>query len=182
MKSWPLPNSYADTLPSDGDRGSYWEDRQIGFNCGIDLFCPSNSDVFLIESGTVLNISTFTQKNELHCFENTLQCVIKCNSIIYKYCFLTNINLELGQKVESGSKIGVCGNSIDIEKIKDTDPFYLREIAHTNHISLLHLELLKAPIMEVRPYNYGNFLGESRPNSLINPVLFLSGLTKNKQI
>lgn len=182
MKSWPLPNSYEDKLPSDGDRGSYWEDRQIGFNCGIELFCPPNSEVLAIESGIVLDISTFSKIDDGHCLENTMQCVIKSNSIIYKYCFLTEVNVKLGQKIDGGSKLGLCGVAIIKDKIKDTDPFYLREIAHNNLTSLLHIEIFKSPIMEVRPYKFGNYLGDIRPNSLLNPLLFLSGLTKQTQI
>lgn len=182
MKSWPLPDSFSNTLPRDGDRGSYWEDRHIGHNCGVDLFCPPNSEVLAIDSGVVLAISTFSEPSDEHCFESTLQCVIKCDAIIYKYCFISEICVKLGQKVSAGDKLGICGVAINKQNINGTDPFYLREIAHNGNTSLLHLELFKAPVMEVRPYKFGNYMGDITPTSVINPVLYLSGLSKQSQI
>lgn len=182
MKSWPLPNSFNDTLPSEGDRGSYWEDRQIGHNCGVDIYCPPQSDVIAIESGIVLGISKFSERDNEHCFEDSYCCVIKAGTIIYKYCFINEISLKLGQKINNGDRIGICDIVVNKNKINDTDPFYLREIAHTDNASFLHLELFKSPIMEVRPYKFGNYMGDITPTSLINPLLFLSGITKHKQI
>lgn len=182
MKSWPVPNSYSDTLPTEGDRGSYWEDRHIGFNCGVDIFCPPDSDVLVIESGIVLNISQYTERNDSSCFESTLQCVIKCNTVMYKYSFLNEISVKLGQKVEKGDILGKCKLTVIKERIKPTDPFYLRDIAHSGQTTYIHLEIFKSPIMEIRPYEYGNFLGEQKPLSLINPNLYLSGLNKKSQI
>lgn len=182
MKCWPVPNSFSDSLPTEGDRGSYWEDRQIGFNCGVDIFCPFDSEVLVIESGTVLNISQYTQRNETSCFETTMQCVIKCNSAMFKYAFLGEVNLKLGQKVHKGDVIGKCGTTVIKERVKPSDPFYLRDIAHSNQTSYLHLEIFKSPIMEVRPYEFGNFLGEHKPQSLISPNIYLSGLSKQSQI
>ena len=182
MKCWPIPNSFLESLPTEGDRGSYWEDRHIGFNCGVDIFCPQDSNVFVIESGTVLNISQCTERSEFSCFESTMQCVIKCNSVMYKYSFLEEINLHLGQNVEKGDLLGKIGNVIIKERVKSSDPFYLRDIAHSNQTSFLHLEIFKSPIMEIRPYSYGNYLCEQKPQSIINPNLYLSGLTKETQI
>lgn len=182
MKCWPVPNSFSDSLPTEGDRGCYWEDRQIGYNCGVDIFCPIDSEVIIIESGVVLNISQYTHRDENTCFESTMQCVIKSNSVMYKYTFLKEINLKLGQKVKKGEILGKCGLAIIKQRVKPSDPFYIRDIAHSDYTSFLHLEIFKSPIMEIRPYSFGNFLGEHKPQSLINPNLFLSGLSKQIQI
>lgn len=182
MKFWPLPNSFEEQLPREGERGSFWEDRQIGFNCGIELTCPTDSEVFAIEGGVVLNIDEFTTKSEDCCFENTKQCVIKCNSIIYKYSFLSEVSVKLGSTIKSGEKLGVCKDILIPERIHSNSPFYLRELTYNNLLSILHIEIFKSPIMEVRPYKYGNFTGEIKPHSIINPLLYLSGLSKMQQI
>ena len=138
--------------------------------------------MLVIESGIVLNISQYSQRHDTSCFESTMQCVIKCNAAMYKYTFLDDIYLKLGQKVEIGEVLGKCGLSVIKERVKPSDPFYLRDIAHSNQTSYLHLEIFKSPIMEIRPYEFGNFLGDHKPQSLINPNLYLSGLSKQKQI
>jgi hypothetical protein len=58
-------------------------------------------------------------------------------------------------------------------------PIHVREQFSEGQKSKLHLELYKAPFSEVRPYNLGNFLGEDKPKSLLNPQVLLTNLKKN---
>ena len=121
MKCWPIPNSFLESLPTEGDRGSYWEDRHIGFNCGVDIFCPQDSNVFVIESGTVLNISQCTERSEFSCFESTMQCVIKCNSVMYKYSFLEEILISGQEDDEDEDDRLHEFDSLDSYSLQDDD-------------------------------------------------------------
>ena len=54
----------------------------------------------------------------------------------------------------------------------------MQDMADKGNTSMLHLEIYKAPVTIVQPYLIGNYLGERRPESLIDPTLYLNGLAK----
>lgn len=38
--------------------------------------------------------------------------------------------------------------------------------------------MYKAPFTEIRPYEYGNYLGDEKPNSIIDPNVYFMGVKK----
>ncbi len=182
MKHWPVPDSYFDEIPRNGSPGSFWEDRNDRFHCGVDLYAPSSSPVVAIDGGRILDIGKFTDENENTYWNNTFYIIVKSSEgIIYKYAELVYSEVKLGQVIIPGQILGNVGNAINTEKVTSKDPFYIRELVYKNQPSMLHLEIYKAPIMEVKPYSAGNFLGNYRPSSLLDPNIYLVGVTKNKK-
>ncbi len=179
MKTWPVPESYLDVLPKKGTQGSFWENRNDRYHCGVDIYAPQGSKVVAIDPGRVISVIEFTQSSFGDYLETT-QCVIIKNedNIIYKYAGLVEVSVRPSQKLKAGEVIGTLGKGYNLEKVTSKDPFYVRELQYSNKATMLHLEIYKAPIVEVRPYNTGNFLGNEKPDALIDPEQFLFGITK----
>lgn len=182
MKHWPLPDSYFDEIPRNGSPGSFWEDRNDRFHCGVDLYAPAGAEILAIDGGKILDIGVFTNPNENTYWNETSYVILKSSEgIMYKYAELEKVEVKLGQIVIPGHPIGKVGTAINSENVTSKDPFYIRELIYKNQLSMLHLEIYKSPIMEVRPYSGGNFLGTYRPSSLLDPNIYLVGVTKNKR-
>lgn len=183
MKHWPVPNSYSDEIPSSGSTGSFWEDRTDRFHCGVDFFAPSGSSVVAIDTGVVLDKGIFSDPINNKYLKKTYYIVIKSeNNIIYKYAELSKLVVRVGEKILGGQEIGFVGDVLNMDIIDDEAPFYIREQAYMNLPSMLHLEMYKSPVMEVKPYDTGNFLGRLKPSSLLDPNVFLIGIKKKKSI
>lgn len=181
MKVWPVPKSHSEKLPEQGSSGSFWEERDNGYNCGIDLFAPENSEILAIDKGVVLDIGIFTNKRETPYFNDSKYIIIKSDNIIYKYAAIEIKNLSIGNKIEVESCIGNTVKLVDEAAIEDDSPFFLRELVYHKNTSMLHLELYKSPIMEIRPYKNGIYFGGNKPSSILNPNIFLIGLKKNME-
>lgn len=158
--------------------GYFWEERDEGFNAGVDIFANVGSEVFAIESGVIIDIDNFSNDDEKLGIKNSHFIVVRgIDKINYKYCQITvDSELKVGQKIESGDYLGTVAE-VYVENLFSTEtPVYVREHFAEDLKSKLHLELYKAPFSEVRPYQLGNYFGEERPKSLLNPQIFLSGL------
>ncbi|MCX6154372.1 MAG: M23 family metallopeptidase [Candidatus Kapabacteria bacterium] len=176
---WPVPESYENKLPEPGEMGSFWEDREDRYHCGIDLYCDEDAIVLAIESGLVINKTEFTSYNKTPYHETTYSVLIKSKeNVIYKYCELKEINVKIGDFIFGGQQIGTIAKSLNPELLDFDTPFYIRELVQQGYLCMLHLELYKSPISEVQPYQYGNFLGRRKPDSVINPFYYLNGLEK----
>lgn len=179
MKVWPVPDSYKKSIPKDGEPGSFWEDRGDRFHCGIDIFAPEGSVVVAIESGYIIDKGIFTSPEKSLFLIETYYVILKTpQKILVKYAELKDIYVHTGEYVDAGQTIGTVGNAVNKESLSFQDPYYIHELADKENTSMLHLELYKAPVTIVQPYITGNFLGERRPESLIDPGLYLNGLAK----
>lgn len=179
-KQWPVPNSYENEFPRAGSPGSFWEDRNDRHHCGVDIYAPIGSKVVAIDSGRVLDVGVFTSPSGYDFWNVSYYVIIKSDeNIVYKYAGLENVLLKPGNTVNSGDEIGVVAAAINTDRVSSKDPFYIRELIYKNQPSMLHLEIYKAPIIEIRPYLGGNFLGNYKPQSLLDPNAFLVGVTKN---
>ncbi len=182
MKYWPLPNSYQKTLPQDGEPGSFWEDRGDRRHCGVDIAAPENSEVVAVEGGYVVDKGQFSVSGEFDFHDDTYFIAIKTpQKLVVKYAGLKEVYANIGDYVEAGQVIGILGKIIDEEKISPSDPFYVQSLAESGRNVALHLEIYKAPITIAQPYDTGNYLGERKPSSLIDPELYLNGLIKKFQ-
>ncbi len=180
MKHWPVPNSYSDELPQAGSQGAFWEDRTDRFNCGVDFYAPPGSSVIAIDGGIVLDKGLFTSPEINPYWNKTYYLVIKTQeNIIYKYAELSDILVRLGEHVQGGAEIGIVGEALNKDTVTDSDPFYIRELLYKNFPCMLHLEMYKSPVMEVKPYSEGNFLGKFKPVSILDPNIYMMGVHKN---
>jgi murein DD-endopeptidase MepM/ murein hydrolase activator NlpD len=181
MKIWPVPNSISKEIPRMGEAGSFWEERGEARNCGVDIYANEGEDVLAIEGGFVIDLGTFTSEDQQGYYSETKYVLIKnTQKVIFKYAELGEVFVELGDKVEAGHVLGKVGTSlINNEEIYKA-PFYIRELISMNQLSKFHLELYKAPVAEVRPYEAGNYLGGFKPESLIDPTVYLNGIGKGR--
>ena len=176
MSIWPVPDSYSKEIPKNGAPGSFWEDRDEQFNCGVDIYAPEGSEVLAIERGLVFKIEKFTTPEETAYWNETYYVVVKTpHKIFFKYCELGEVNVEVGDEINAGDIIGKVGQVINQDKLTLDVPYYIMEMVNNDMLSRLHIELYKFPVIEIMPYYAGNFLGKQKPYSLLNPGLFLNG-------
>ena len=176
MKIWPVPDSYSKTLPKDGERGSFWENRGDRFHVGVDIFAPPGADVLAVQNGKVIDIGIFTTPEQAKHLNKSYYITIKTSqNLNIKYAEVTNIVVRIGDFVNAGQKIAEVAKVLNEEHLSHNTPHYLRDMIEKGMVSMLHLESYIAPIAEVRPYSYGNYLGKTKPYSVIDPTLFLNG-------
>lgn len=179
MKIWPVPDSYNKEVPQQGMSGSFWENRGDRYHCGIDIFAPENSPVYAIQNGKVIDIGIFTSPETNDFWNKTYYITIKTQqNINVKYAQLCDVSVRIGDFINAGQLIGKVALVIDKNKISHNTPQYVREMVTNGQITSLHLEAYIAPISEVKPYMGGNFLGEVKPYSLMDPTVFLNGVRK----
>lgn len=180
MKYWPVPNSYSKDIPTNGFPGSFWEDRDDRRHCGIDIYAPKLSDVIAIENGKVIDIGLFTSSLWVSYWNTTYYIMIKnTTSCICKYAELRDVNVIIDEKVYSGQLIGHIGQVLNSKSISKESPFYIKKLLSKKKLSMLHLELLKEPIINTEEYLGGNWYGSKKPSYLVNPTSYLSSIRRN---
>lgn len=178
-KFWPVPDSYADEFPDNESQGGFWERRDDRFHCGVDVYAPPGSKVLAIESGQVIEKGRFTSPESKDYWQTSYYLIIKTpEKINYKYAELCDLCVHVGDYISSGQQLGTICEVINPEKVGIKAPFYIKELARSSRISMLHLELYHSPVTEILPYSGGNYYGEVKPNSIINPNEFLFNLRK----
>ncbi|MFC2132024.1 M23 family metallopeptidase [Bacteroidota bacterium] len=179
MKVWPVPNSYKKSIPRDGEAGSFWEDRGDRFNCGVDIFAPEGSEVVATESGYIIDKGIFTSPESNSYWDKTYYIILKTNQkVLVKFAKLAEVFVHTGDYVDAGQAIGSVSRVINIDAVSFQDPNFIQEMVEKEQTSMLHLELYKAPVTVVHPYESGNYFGERRPESLIDPAFYLNGIVK----
>jgi len=176
MKVWPVPDSFSKSLPKEGMLGSFWQNRGDRYHCGVDIFAPAGSDVLAIQNGKVIDIGKFTSSDTTNFLNESYYIIIKTSQgINVKYAELEDITVRIGDFVNAGQRIARIAKVLNEEHLSHSTPHYLREMILQGKYSMLHLETYIAPISEVKPYIYGNYVGKTRPFSVIDPALFLNG-------
>ncbi|KYK23645.1 hypothetical protein AYK25_06575 [Thermoplasmatales archaeon SM1-50] len=180
MKYWPVPNSYSKNIPINGYPGSFWEDRDDRRHCGIDIYAPEWSDVIAIENGKVINIGLFTSSLWVPYWNTTYYILIKnTTSYICKYAELRDVNVHIDEKVNSGQLIGHVGQVLNSQNITKESPSYIKRLLRKKKLSMLHLELLKVPVINIEEYLGGNWYGSKKPSYLVDPTSYLSSIRRN---
>ncbi len=176
MKVWPVPDSYSKSLPKKGERGSFWENRGDRFHAGIDIFAPAGSDVLAIQNGKVIDIGIFTSEKLAAYLNKSYYITVKSpQNLNIKYAEVSEITVRIGDFVNAGQKIAIVSTALNKKNLSHSTPHYLRDMIEKGMFSMLHLESYIAPIAEVRPYQFGNYLGKTKPYSVVDPTLFLNG-------
>ena len=174
MRYWPVPNSYSRIIPKNNAQGSFWEDREDRYHCGIDIYAPVGSEVKSIEDGTVLDIGIFTSPKKVSYWNKTKYVLIKnTDDAICKYAELGEITVEINESIRAGQLIGYIGTVLNIDKISKESPLYIQKLNENNLTSMLHLEIYNSEPKQNKMYLGGNWFGTKKPKNLMNPTNYL---------
>jgi len=174
MKYWPVPNSYSNNIPFKGSHGSFWENREDRFHCGIDIYAPVGSNVISVDDGIVLETGIFTTPKVVKYWNETKFILIKNqDGLICKYAELEDVLLKTKDIVKAGQLIGHLGTVLNVEKINFNSPKYIQKIKEKNTLSMLHFELYISKPDKSNKYLGGNWFGTNKPKNLLNPDNYL---------
>lgn len=170
MRTWPVNSKIPPQEPPKSGSGSFWEQREDRFHCGIDIYAPVGTDVFSIEKGVIIDTGIFTSPT-IHSYWNTTYYVLilHASEFFIKYAELGSITVNQGDSINGGDKIGSIGQVLNIEAIIPSDPAYIQSLGRKNP-SMLHIELYKEnPLISHDLYQGGNWFGPKKPSCLQNP-------------
>jgi murein DD-endopeptidase MepM/ murein hydrolase activator NlpD len=174
MKFWPVPESHSRRLPQGGEPGSFWENRDDRYHCGVDIYAPKGSAVRAIEEGEVIDVGEFTSPEVLPYWNRTYYILVRHHDgVVSKYAELEKVNIRVGDFVRGGQVIGLVGSVLNPEKITETSPSYIRRLKENGNQSMLHFELYEGT--PARPANYlgGNSFGGKKPKNLLDATSYL---------
>jgi murein DD-endopeptidase MepM/ murein hydrolase activator NlpD len=177
MKYWPVPNSYSKHIPKKDTQGSFWEERDDRYHCGIDIYAPAGSKVISVSDGSVIETGIFTDKKIIPYWNKTKYIIIKNQDGFYcKYAELNDLVLKEKDIVQAGQLIGHLGFVLNIKKITEKSPLYIQKIKNSNNPSMLHFEVYNSIPLKNKKYLGGNCFGNNKPENLINPECYLKKL------
>ena len=180
MKRWPVPKSYTKNLPTSRTPGSFWENRGDRYHCGVDIYAPEDSDVISVEDGKVIDIGLFTSSLWIPYWNSTYYVLIKNSTgYICKYAELRDVNVHVGEQVNSGQLIGHVSQVLNSQNVTKESPSYIKKLLKKRKLSMLHFELHKAFPIQSKEYLGGNWYGSKKPRYLVNPVLYLLSIIRN---
>jgi len=179
MRFWPVPKSYSKKIPVKGEQGSFWEDRNDRNHCGVDIYAPVGSDVVSIEDGRVIGVGVSTSSQEIYYWNQTFYILIKNQTGLFcKYAELGSIDVEVGDSVRVGQKIGVVGPVLNLDGINCATPLYIQKLKDSGKASMLHFELYNSKPTKSLKYLGGNWFGLRMPKGLIDPTEYLTSTSR----
>lgn len=176
--TWPVPNSYARSVPQSGLPGAFWEDRIDRRHCGVDIYALAGSSVLAIGSGTVVATGVATSPRIRHYWNVTYHVTVAhALGHVARYAELADVMVGVGADVTTGDVLGHVGRVIDPTKVTDDDPAYVQRLSVTSP-SMLHFELHDRCIdLECeRRYSGGNWFECARPGVFVDPTPLLCRL------
>lgn len=172
---WPLPVKIH--VPAAGESGCFWEDRRDCRNCGVDLYIKDGTEVYAVESGKVLSLTTFSSPNLAPYWNMTQSILVEGDSGLCRYSGLHSASVNLGVKVEAGRLLGYVGVVVCREKVGHNSPQYIRDMLHYGRVSMLHFELWsRGPVpvsSPASPYKGGDWFHKKKPDNLLDPTTLL---------
>lgn len=171
---WPVPKSYNRKLPKTGESGSFWENRGDRFHCGIDFYAPKGSKVISVTDGKIINVGVFTSSEKVSYWNKTFYIDVKTDDcFVFRYAELEETNLKKQQKIKKHDIIGLVGQVLNLNKICDSSPEYIKKLKNNKKCSMLHFEVYEnKSLFQEKEYLGGNWFGEKKPGFLIDPVMF----------
>ncbi len=162
-------------LPRNHQIGSFGEFRGDRIHCGLDIYANLYAAVYSILSGIVIDVGEFTSKKICKYWNKTNYVVIESSehNIALKYAELGNINVSVGDSISPHQAIGTIGKVLELDKITDDSPSYIKVLKSHGIESMLHLELHKMPYAPIERYRGGNYFGKELPAQLIDPLELL---------
>jgi murein DD-endopeptidase MepM/ murein hydrolase activator NlpD len=161
MIYWPVPNSYRKKVPERNSPGSFWENRQDRYHCGVDIYAPSGSDVVSIDNSYVIKIGFFTKPSIVPYWNETKHIIIKNRKNLYcNYAELSEVIVKEGEHIHAGQLIGYVGTVLNANKITKNSPKYVHKIINNNNPSMLHLEMYNKIPPANKKHTGGNWFGK----------------------
>lgn len=158
---WPL-FGMPPLLPPEGSPGSFGYKRSFYYHSGIDLYCPTGTFVQAIESGTIVNIETFTGESAdppSPWWNDTQSIMIEGDKWVLGYCEIHVLAaLEVGQRIRKGDILGWVVPVLKEDKGNGTSMLHFEQYAKgtRSHAEWLH--------------------DEPKPDCLLDPTELLSQL------
>jgi murein DD-endopeptidase MepM/ murein hydrolase activator NlpD len=89
--------------------GKHWS---TGFHTGIDIACPTGSEVFAVQDGTVTGASWGrSYGTQIVIDQDAIEGATRIPGGWAIYAHLSKVLVKPGDKVKKGDKIGLSGNS-----------------------------------------------------------------------
>ncbi len=174
MKFWPVPESYSKELPEWGTPGSFWENREDRYHCGVDIYAPRGSRVRAVESGEVIEVGRFTSPELVPYWNVTHYILLRLqNGWVTKYAELGRVFVKIGQEVTGGRVIALVGSVLNPDKITDASPPYVQRLRDNGNQSMLHFEIYKERPISSENYLGGNCLEGKKPDNLLDATSYL---------
>ncbi len=181
MNCWPVPQSYSRCLPHDRESGSFWEQRQDRFHCGIDIYAPRKSDILSIADGIVIDVGIFTTPVQVRYWNTTYYLVIANNDgTFFRYAELDNVTVEKETTVQTGDTLGAVGQVLHLAKIDGTCPAYIQQLKEKNRATMLHIEWYDQYLTPSTQYLGGNWFGTRKPGGLRDPTTLLESIQEQR--
>jgi murein DD-endopeptidase MepM/ murein hydrolase activator NlpD len=162
-------------IPSNGEPGSFWENRGDRFHCGVDMYAPLGFKVVAIEDGEVISVGKFTATGLITYWNNTNYILVKnSNGLYYKYAEIHKVQVSENQLIKAGDVIAEVAQVLNADNINSSSPEYIQKLKNKN-TSMLHFEVYsKDPIITHKNYLAGNWFGKEKPENLLDPKLFIN--------
>jgi murein DD-endopeptidase MepM/ murein hydrolase activator NlpD len=178
MKHWPVPESYSRIVPRRG-AGSFWRARGDRRHGGVDLYAPAGSPVVAIEGGCVLECGVFTTSKVNPYWNTTHYVLVRHESgVIAKYAELGTVEVKAGRRIKPGQPLGRVGQVLNPKGIEPSSPRYIRQLARTGRVSMLHFELFDDVDIPKDKYLGGNWFSDRKPPKLLDPTPYLRDAVK----
>lgn len=173
VRYWPLPDA-KHAFPSEGEPGSFWEDRGDRRHIGLDLYAPAGSRVVSIEDGTVISAGVFTSPDLVPYWNWTYQVTIAhVSGIFCRYAELGDLTAETGAFICGGGVIGHVGEVLNLPLIGAGSPPYILALKEQERSSMLHFEVFTSVPGPAPEYRGGNWFSPEKPAHLLDPALIL---------
>lgn len=99
--------------PSSGPITSPYGSRRAGFHYGIDIGASRGTKVVAAATGTIVETVSYCIEGRVSCggrYGNYIM-IQHSNGTITRYAHLSKVNVEVGEQVSKGEKIGTTGNT-----------------------------------------------------------------------
>lgn len=177
MKCWPVPQSYSQQLPKAGKPGSFWEQRQDRFHCGVDIYAPRKSKILSIFDGIVFDVGIFTHPTQVYYWNMTHYLLIaNSDGTYFRYAELEDVTVTKGMTIRAGDQLGSVGQVLNSKKMDSRCPLYIQRLNEKKQTSMLHLEWHDQPPVQSTEYFGGNWFGSRKPPGLQDPTFLLESI------
>jgi len=101
------------TWPASGRVTSPYGSRRGGFHYGIDIGAPRGTRVVAAADGTVVETVSYCVEGRISCGGRYGNYIViqHSNGTFTRYAHLSRVNIEVGEQVSKGEKIGASGNT-----------------------------------------------------------------------
>jgi murein DD-endopeptidase MepM/ murein hydrolase activator NlpD len=175
MKHYPLPKKYH--YRKNQNSGTFLECRKDRVHCGVDLYAPRKTPVYAVDDGIIQQVSQFTSPTQNPYWNVTYQILLyDTSTYYYRYAELDTVLVSQNETVSSGQQIGLVGQVLNPQNVKETHPEYIKKLIEENKLSMLHFEVYSCLPESSKYYLGGNWFAKDKPKGIIDPTVLLDNL------